>query len=116
MFNKLSKKWQQYQQLKKMKKFYKIIKQGAWFLEYILQDLDKQKKQQLNRAQRRRFEKTLKDGQISREMIEHYSKKIDQVFTYIKMQKKMNKKPFFLTNLFKQIFKKIKNLFQKNEK
>jgi len=72
-------------QLIKAKEYYHILKCGATFLRYIRDDLAKQKKDQLNRTQRRRIEKQLtQKGEFNAEVVDFYSKRIDDVLKQIK--------------------------------
>lgn len=96
----LKKKIEDKQKLKQQKKYYQLLQEGALFLNFIYQDLQREKKN-INRHQRRRFEKELyKDGKFSPEMIEFYSKKLDVILNWIKTQKN---------------HKKVKKVEKKNE-
>lgn len=80
--------------LKNAQRYYKILKAGSLFLEFIRKDMDAMKQQKLNRHQRRRFEKQISEkGQFSEEIIVHYTKKVDEVLKYIenKLQEDKNK-------------------------
>ncbi len=73
--------------LKQYKKYYNYVKAGQAFLQFIFEDIAQQKKDKVNRAQRRRFEKTLrKEGKLTPEMVQHYRMKIENVLRYIDMQ------------------------------
>jgi len=93
-------------ELKQYKKFYKMVQEGQMFLDFILQDIAQSKKNKMNRAQRRRFEKDImKNGKITPEIIAYYKVKVKQVLIYIEQQKQaLNKKPV----QFKQEEKKDK--------
>ncbi len=79
---------QQKEQLKKMKEYYQIVQNGAYFLRFIYDDLAKMKKEQFNRKQRRRFVVQLEQkGQFNREIIDFYSKRVDEILTNINNQK-----------------------------
>ena len=74
-------------QAKKTEEYYKLLKSGATFLEFIYNDLEKMKKQSLNRKQRRRWEKQLQEkGKFSAEMITHYHQHVDKVLMYLDKQ------------------------------
>lgn len=80
--------------LKKYKQYYKIVKAGMLFIQFIKDDIIQQKTEKMNRAQRRRFEKSLiKNGELTDEMVQHYKAKIDNVLGYIEMQLNPPKKP-----------------------
>jgi len=67
-------------------KYYNDLQRGYRFIQFIYDDIDRAKKQQVNRAQRRRFEKKLKSGRFSREMVDEYGKKIIDINQFIKEQ------------------------------
>ena len=69
--------------LDKKKKVYEMFQQGAFFMKFIYDDLEKQKKENLNRPQRRKFEKDLKKGIFSKELIQVYAAKIDVALDWI---------------------------------
>ena len=85
MFKKLKAKIAQRNQLKKMQKYYKILQSGALFIDFIRKDL-KEKKNAMNRHQRRRFEKTLMKGDLTPEIINHYSHRVDAILKSINAQ------------------------------
>lgn len=64
-------------------KAYSMLQQGAYFMKFIYDDIERQKREQLNRPQRRRFEKELRKGMFSRELIEVYASKVDQGLDWI---------------------------------
>ena len=73
--------------LKKYKKYYKLIREGLLFVEFVQNDVKDKKGNELNRAQRRRFERELnKEGKLTEEIVQHYKMKIDSVLNYINMQ------------------------------
>ena len=41
-------------ELKKYEEFYKLVKEGQMFIEFVLKDIELSKKNKMNRAQRRR--------------------------------------------------------------
>ncbi len=80
--------------LKKYKQYYKIVKAGMLFIQFIKDDIKEQKTAKMNRAQRRRFEKSLiKNGELTDEMVQTYKAKIDNVLRYIEFQLNPPKKP-----------------------
>ena len=82
-------------ELKKYEEFYKLVKEGQMFIEFILKDIALSKQNKMNRHQRRRFEKEVcKNGKITPEIVQYYKVKIQQVLTYIESQKKaLKRKP-----------------------
>ncbi len=87
MFKKFKEKRAQLKKLKDFKRYYKVVKAGQLFIEFIQQDIAQQKREKMNRHQRRRFEKQLsKDGQLTPEIVQTYKLKIDNVLRYIEMQ------------------------------
>jgi hypothetical protein len=71
------------QELKKAKSYYTLIKAGATFIKFIQEDLKRQENE-MNRHQRRRFEKELNDkGILSSELVSYYSQKIDWILMNI---------------------------------
>jgi len=83
---------EQQTQLIKGKKYYEMVKAGSLFIKFIAQDIQLMKKQNLNRAQRRRFEHDLHGkGALSRDMIDYYSAKSEQILMYINQE--LKKKP-----------------------
>jgi len=94
MFKKLKTKRAQIQQLKKYKQYYKIVKAGQLFVEFIQNDVKDTQTNKMNRAQRRRMERELnRGGKLTPEIIQHYKAKIDGVLTYIEMQLNPPKMP-----------------------
>lgn len=73
----------QKEQLAKKQKAYEMLQQGAYFIKFIYDDIERQKKEQLNRPQRRRFEKELRKGIFSKELVEVYLGKIDVALDWI---------------------------------
>ena len=68
----------------KMQEYYKILKCGAVLIDYIYKDLEKQKKDHMNRHRRRRFEKSLKhDGKYNEEIVKYYSQQIDTILKQV---------------------------------
>jgi len=90
---KFKQKNEQKDKLKNAQEYYKILQSGALFLKFIEQDLAQMKKQQVNRQLRRRFDKSLHEkGKFSKEMIEHYSIKVNNILNYINEQLNSSKK------------------------
>ena len=82
----------QREKLKKMQRYYTLLKEGSVFMRFIYNDIEEMKKNQFNRAGRRRFQKQLaKDGIFNAEMIQHYSQKVDNVLQYVNAQLKRKK-------------------------
>lgn len=73
----------QKKELMAKQKAYSMLQQGAYMMKFIYDDIERQKKQQLNRPQRRRFEKELRKGIFSKELIEVYASKVDQALDWI---------------------------------
>lgn len=81
-------------QLKNAKRYYKLLKAGALFIKFIQQDIENMKKKQINREQRRRFERELnKKGKFSPEMIDYYYAKTGMILLQIEQQLKPKKRP-----------------------
>lgn len=75
-------------ELKNAKKFYTFVKAGATFVKFIQEDL-KRNESEMNRHQRRRFEKEISEnGMFSEEMVKYYSGKVDWILSEI--EKKLN--------------------------
>jgi hypothetical protein len=96
MFKKLIKKVKDYFQRKKNLKtsyqYYKLVQNGARFIQFIYNDIDKYKST-LNRETRRRFETELnKKGKLNMEMVTHYASKVDDILQYIEELEKTSKK------------------------
>lgn len=73
-------------ELIKAKEYYKVIRSGALFLQFIKADIEQMKKQQINRHMRRRFETSLDKFELNEEIVQYYKAKIDNVLNYIKIQ------------------------------
>ena len=69
-------------ELKKMQKYYDYLRAGATFIQFIRQDLVKGQSQ-MNRHQRRKMQKTLVKGELTDELIQHYSKEVDRILQEI---------------------------------
>lgn len=79
---KLAKKKQQVEEMAKleqMKKFYEVVRCGAMFIQYIQNDLNKAMSDNMNRHQRRRMAKSLQKGEITTEIVQHYSKEASRI-------------------------------------
>jgi len=67
----------------KMKNYYELLQKGAMVLQYIHNDMEQQKKK-MNRAERRRFETSLKhDGKFSAEIVMKYVSHFPKMTEYI---------------------------------
>lgn len=76
-----------HKKMKQMQEYYKLVHSGSLFLQYIRQDLEKQKKKQINRHMRRRFEKKLHTkGEFTEEIIRYYDSQIEDILKYIDKQ------------------------------
>ncbi len=82
---------EQLAKLNQQKEFFYRLRQGGTFLKFIYNDIERQKKENLNRPQRRRFEKELKKGVFSKELVEIYTAKCAEIEAYIDEQ--VNPKP-----------------------
>jgi len=78
-------------QMEKQKEFFQKIRLGGYFLQFVHEDLQRQKKAQGNRHQRRRLERELRKGEISPELVNAYVAKIDMIMEYF--EEKLNPKP-----------------------
>lgn len=67
----------------KKQKTYIMLQQGAYFMKFIYNDIERMKKDFMNRTQRRRFTKELRKGIFSPELIDVYLGKIDQAVDWI---------------------------------
>jgi hypothetical protein len=66
-------------ELKKAQSYYNLIKAGNAFIQFVQEDM-KKNKDEVNRAMRRRQEKELNEkGVLSPELVEYYRQKIDYV-------------------------------------
>lgn len=81
------------EKLRQQKEFFYRLRQGATFLKFIYNDIERQKKEHLNRAQRRRFEKELRKGNFSKELVEVYYTQIDKIEAFITEQLNPTPKP-----------------------
>ena len=71
------------QELKKAEAFYKLVKAGGTFIQFVQQDL-KKNQDQVNRHMRRRMEKELNEkGLLSEELVQYYLQKIDWILMNI---------------------------------
>jgi len=67
----------------KMKNYYELLQKGAMVLQYIHNDMEQQKKK-MNRAEKRRFDVSLKhDGKFSAEIVMRYAQHFDKMSDYI---------------------------------
>lgn len=74
-------KFQQRKQLKRQKRFYELLQEGAYFIQFIQEDM---KKIPGNRHQRRRMETDLrKKGVITSETVNFYLQKQGEIIKYI---------------------------------
>lgn len=78
------------EQLANQKKYAEVLQSGAIFIDFIQKDIANSKTT-LNRSQRRRFDKSIKNGLIDKEIVEHYSNKVEQVLFLIENQKEIKK-------------------------
>lgn len=80
--------------LKKAQRYYKYVKMGQLFLDFIVKDMEQMKQKNMNRHQRRRWEKEVyKKGQFSPEMIAYYASKVDLIQKKIELQLNPPKPP-----------------------
>lgn len=77
--------------MKEQQQFFFRMRQAGAFLKFIYNDIERQKSENLNRAQRRRFEKELKKGRFSRELVDVYLGHVTEIEAYIEEQ--LNPKP-----------------------
>ncbi len=77
--------------LEQQRQFFYRLREGGAFLKFIDNDLKRQEREHLNRAQRRRFEKEIRKGRFSREIIEVYMARITEIEAYIANE--LNPKP-----------------------
>ena len=72
--------------LERQNRLYTHIQQGGLFLRFIHNDLERQKREHFNRAGRRRLERELSKGVFSRELIETYYPKLEEITDYIQTE------------------------------
>jgi hypothetical protein len=73
-------------ELKKAQAYYNLVKAGNAFIQFVQEDM-KKNKDSVNRAMRRRQEKELNEkGVLSPELVEYYRQKIDYVLGNIYMR------------------------------
>jgi hypothetical protein len=71
------------QELKRAESYYRLIKAGQTFIQFVQEDM-KKNRDEVNRHMRRRMEKELnKDGVLSEEIVKYYGAKIDWVLMNI---------------------------------
>lgn len=84
-FVKLRQAKEQKAKLLQAQKYYKILREGALFIKYINDDLTNTKNA-TNRHTRRRMEKSLRKGEITSEIVNHYQQKIDLILKEIELR------------------------------
>jgi hypothetical protein len=73
-------------ELKKAQSYYRLVKAGQVFIQFVQEDM-KKNKDTVNRAMRRRQEKELNEkGVLSEELVKYYGEKIDYVLGNIHMR------------------------------
>lgn len=73
----------QKEQMKKAQSYYRLVKAGATFIQFVQQDM-KKNQDQVNRAMRRRMQSELNEkGVLSEELVQYYQQKIDWVLMNI---------------------------------
>lgn len=93
MIKKIRNYFKQKRDLKKAKQYYRLCQAGALFLKYIYDDIEKQKKDNVNRHQRRRIETHLKKtGRLNPEIVNTYYAQVTNILTYIETNRKKCKK------------------------
>ena len=69
----------QREQLQKAQAYYRLVKAGNAFIQFVQQDL-KKNQEQVNRHMRRRMQSEVNDkGVLSEELVQYYAQKIDYV-------------------------------------
>jgi hypothetical protein len=76
--------------MEKQKDFFQKIRLGGYFLQFVREDLQRQKNSQVNRHQRRRLDRELRKGEISPELVNAYVAKIEMILQYF--DEKLNPK------------------------
>ena len=104
--------------LKKYKQYYKIVKAGQLFIQFVQQDIADKKNNKMNRHQRRRFDRELnKEGKLTEEMVQHYKLQIDNVLNYINIQLNPPKKTKKIKEMSKELRSNNKvEIIKKEEK
>lgn len=73
----------QKEQLKKAESYYRLVKAGNAFIQFVQQDL-KKNQDEVNRHMRRRMEREVNEkGVLSPELVQYYEKKIDYILATI---------------------------------
>jgi len=83
----------QKKELIRAKKYYEMVGMGALFIQYIQNDIKQMKKEQVNRKQRRRFDKAIKKLELNKEMVEHYKQKAEYMLKWVNIQLNPPKPP-----------------------
>jgi hypothetical protein len=87
------KKVKEQEQLKKAQAYYRLVKAGNAFIQFVQQDMAKNK-EEVNRHVRRRMEKELNEkGVLTPELVNYYQQKIDYVLYNISMRLNPPKQP-----------------------
>lgn len=93
-------------ELVKAQKYYKIIREGALFIQFVQKDLKKMQDKTMNRSQRRRFERMLvSKGEITQEMVQYYATKIDSILNHIDGQLNPPKKKVDMADVYNKMKK-----------
>ena len=74
------------QELKKAESYYRLVKAGQTFIQFVQQDI-KKNQDEVNRHMRRRMQAELnKDGVLSEELVAYYGQKIDYILYNISIR------------------------------
>jgi hypothetical protein len=73
----------QQEQMRKAQAYYRLVKAGATFIQFVREDM-KKNQSEVNRHMRRRMQSELNDkGVLSEELVQYYQQKIDWVLMNI---------------------------------
>jgi len=117
MFKKIKEKIAQKKQavaekakLEQMQKYYEIVRCGATFIKFVQDDLNKKMDTTMNRHDRRRMNKSLQKGEITKEIVVHYSKEADRILGLIdgRLNPVKQTKPIDGAKVYKNLCKKEK--------
>lgn len=106
-FAKREQKKREKEELKKYQKYFTLLREGATFVTFIQDDLEKMKKSKMNRSQRRRWEKQIaQQGKFSPEMVQYYKGKVDEVLAEV--DRRLNQPKPGSVKVDKKVIEKMK--------
>lgn len=75
------------------RKYFQLIQQGGMFIKFIAKDLERQRKEKINRASRRRIEKALQKGIFTQDVIDAYYHKLNHIIAFFHQELKNMETP-----------------------